>query len=221
MQITLKWEDYFKLISENIILKDIYVKNKLKNYNLLIKLIKLLALTNKLLSAKEIHKILNYNWIKVSHIIVIKYLDYILKSGLVEKVFRKDLKLWNISTWKAKYLFKSSNIRKAILNNNIKKNIFSENLVYDTLKKIWYNDIFTWKNWTFNFSFITKNIIVHISENTEKKEIKKEINRLNKIEWDYKKYLIINSIKESGLRISSYEPLKIMEIEDFLKEINK
>jgi len=96
-KVTLKEKDYFKLISENIILKDIYVKNKLKNYNLLIKLIKLLAMTNKLLSAKEIHKILNYNDIKVSHVTTLEYLDCILKSNLIKKVYRLNLKTKNIS----------------------------------------------------------------------------------------------------------------------------
>jgi hypothetical protein len=60
-QITINKDKYFKLIYENILLKDIYVANNLKNYELLNKMVKLLAMTNKLLSAKEIHKILNYN----------------------------------------------------------------------------------------------------------------------------------------------------------------
>jgi predicted AAA+ superfamily ATPase len=96
--ITIKKEDYFKMLSENIIIKEIYIKNKIKNYDLLKNLIKLLAMTNKLLSAREIHKILNYNKIAVSHITVIEYLDYILKSDLVRKIYRFDLKLNNKST---------------------------------------------------------------------------------------------------------------------------
>ena len=218
MQITLKSEEYYKIISENFILKEIYIKNNLKNYDLLNKLLKLLALTNKLLSAREIHKILNYNNIKVSHITTIEYLDYILKSWIVEKVFRYDFKLNNVSTWKSKYLFKSTNIRKTILNNNIKKYIFYENLIYETLIKKW-KKLYTGKNWTFNFSFLTDDLIIHISENNEKKEIKKEINKLKKIDWDYKKYLIVDSIKKSQLRPSTYLPIKVLEIEDFLKEI--
>lgn len=59
--ITIKKDEYFKLKADNFILKDIYVKNNLKNYTLLNSLLKLLAMTNKLLSAKEIKKILEYN----------------------------------------------------------------------------------------------------------------------------------------------------------------
>lgn len=215
--ITIKKDEYFKLKAENFILKDIYIKNNLKNYTLLNSLLKLLAMTNKFLSAKEIKKILEYNWIKYSHITIIEYLDYIINSWLIKKIFRYDLKTKNKSTWKAKYLFSSYNIRKAILNNNIEKNILNENIVYNVLIKLWENDIYTWKNWTYNFSFYTKNIIVDISKNTEKKEIKKEINKLLKIEWNQDKYLIVNSIKNLWIRTSTYLPLKIMEIEDFIK----
>lgn len=218
-KVTLKEKDYFKLISENIILKDIYVKNKLKNYNLLIKLIKLLAMTNKLLSAKEIHKILNYNDIKVSHVTTLEYLDCILKSNLIKKVYRLNLKTKNISVWKAKYVFSNSKIRKSILNDNIKQHIFNENIVYQTLIELWYKEIYTWKNWTFDFSFVSGNNIIHISEHSNKNEIKKEITKLKKIDWGYHKYLIINSIKDTWIRPSTYLPLEILEIKNFINKI--
>jgi predicted AAA+ superfamily ATPase len=182
-------------------------------------MVKLLAMTNKLLSAKEIHKILNYNWVKVSHITTIEYLDCVLKSDLIKKIYRIDLKSKNISTWKAKYLFNSSNIRKSVLNNKIWKYIFNENIVYQTLVKLWNKDIYTWKNWTFDFSFISNNNIIHISSHSDKNEVKKEVNKLKKIEWNYKKYLIINSIKDTWIRPSTYLPLKVLEIEEFLKDI--
>jgi predicted Zn-ribbon and HTH transcriptional regulator len=217
--ITIKKEDYFKLLSENILIKDIYIKNNLKNYNLLKKLVKLLAMTNKLLSAREIHKILNYNKVAVSHITVIEYLDHILKSWLVTKVFRTDLKLEKTSTWKAKYLFTFANIRNAILNWKIEKHILNENIVYEALIKLWNNKIYTWKNWTFNFTFISWKNIIHISSHSDKNEIKKEINKLKKIEGNYDKYLIVNSIKEIWIRPSTYLPIKVLEIEDFIKEI--
>ena len=217
--ITIKKEDYFKLLSENILIKDIYIKNNLKNYELLKKIVKLLAMTNKLLSAREIHKILNYNNVAVSHITTIEYLDYILKSNIIKKVYRLDLKQDNISTGKAKYLFSYSNIRKSILNWKINKYILNENIVYEALMKMWKDWIYTWKNWTFNFSFISGKNIIHISSHNDKNEIKKEINKLKKIEWTFNKYLIVNSIKEIWIRQSTYLPLKVLEIEDFLKEV--
>jgi hypothetical protein len=138
---------------------------------------------------------------------------------LVRKIYRFDLKLNNKSTWKAKYIFSSPEIRKSILNWKIKKNIFNENIVYNTLMKSWKSSIYTWKNWTFIFSFIFDDSIVHVSENTEKNEIKKEINKLKKIEWNYNKYLIVNSIKEIWIRTSTYLPVKVLEIKDFLNII--
>jgi len=217
--ITIKKEEYFQLLADNILIKDIYVKNNLKNYDLLKKLSRLLAMTNKILSAREIHKILNYNKVKVSHITTIEYLDYIIESNLVKKVFRFDLKTKNLSTWKAKYLFSVSDIRKTILNWNIDKHILNENIVYETLIKLWYTKIYTWKNWTFNFSFILKDNIIHISWFSDKNEVRKEINKLKKIGWNFNKYLIVDSVKDIWIRPSTYLPIKVLEIEDFIKEI--
>jgi predicted AAA+ superfamily ATPase len=169
-----------------------------------------------MISVREINKILNDNWTKVSHITSIEYLDYILESKLIKKVYRYDLKLKNISTWKAKYLFTSSEIRKAILKNTIEKKIFSENIVYETLIKNWKKGIYTWKNWTFNFSFITDNLIIHISHYLDKNEVKKEIRKLLKIPLEYQKILIVDSIKDIWIRPSTYLPLQIMEIEEFV-----
>jgi predicted AAA+ superfamily ATPase len=97
-EILINKEEYYDLISENIILKDIYVKNNLKNYSLLKNIIIFLALNNDLFSAREIHKILNNNSIKVSHITVIEYLDYILESNLIKKIYRIDFKSGNKSS---------------------------------------------------------------------------------------------------------------------------
>jgi predicted AAA+ superfamily ATPase len=218
-EILINKEEYYDLLSENIILKDIYVKNNLKNYSLLKNIIIFLALNNDLFSAREIHKILNNNSIKVSHITVIEYLDYILESNLIKKIYRIDFKSGNKSSWKAKYLFCSSDIRKAILKNKIEKSIFNENMVYDTLITLWKNDISTWKNGTLYFSFVSDNLIIHISNNIDKNEVKKEAKKLLKIPWNYNKYLIVNSIKETWIRPSTYLPLKILEIEGFIKEV--
>lgn len=217
-EVHIKKEEYFKLLSENIILKDIYVKNKLKNYDLLIYIINFLAQESKLISAREMHKILNENWIKVSHITLIEYLGYILNSNLVEKIYRHDLKLKNTSTWKAKYLFFSTDIRKSILNNNVSKSTINENIIYETLIKLNKSSVFTWKNGTFYFSFLVKDIVIHVSKNMEKNEIKKEAKKLLKIPWEFKKYLIVNNVKEIWIRPSTYLPLEILEIEEFLEK---
>jgi len=208
------------LIAHKIITKDIYIKQKLKNYTLLEHTIQVLAQNRKLISVREIHKILKNEWSKISQITLIEYINYIIDSKLIKKILRYDMKTNNTSTWKAKYLFTDSSIRNAIVHNSLPSDIIAENLVFQKLERKWYK-VLTWKNWTFNFSFITANnkrdnIVIHISKNIEKKEVKKEAKKLLKIPWKYSKYLIINSIKEIWIRPSTYLPLKIMEIEEFM-----
>jgi hypothetical protein len=53
--------DFFELLSHKIISKDIYIRNKLKNYPLLEHTINLLALNTEMISVREINKILNDN----------------------------------------------------------------------------------------------------------------------------------------------------------------
>ena len=209
------------LVAHKIITKDIYIKQKLKNFSLLEHTIQVLAQNRKLISVREVHKILNSHWSKISQITLIEYINYIIDSKLIKKVLRYDMKTKNTSTGKAKYLFTDSSTRNAIVHNSLPSNIISENLVFQKLERKWYK-IFTWKNWTFNFSFIAtnkkkENVIIHVSKHLEKKEVKKEAKKLLKIPWKYSKYLIVNSIKETWIRPSTYLPVKIMEIEEYLK----
>ena len=58
-EILINRNKYLKLKVENLIFKDIYIKNKLKNYDLLMDIINFLAINIEFISVKEIHKTLN------------------------------------------------------------------------------------------------------------------------------------------------------------------
>ncbi len=209
------------LFAHKIITQDIYIKQKLKNFPLLDHTLKVIAQSHELISVREIHKILTKQGSKISQITLIEYINYILDSKLIKKIFRYDLKTNKISTWKAKYLFTDTFLRNSIVSNQLSQNIINENNIFQLLERQWYK-ILTWKNWTFDFSFITTNkkrdnVIIHVSDNIEKNEVKKEAKKLLKIPWDYTKYLLVDSIKEVWIRPSTYLPLQIMEIEEFLK----
>jgi len=214
-EIKISNKQYLELTSHKIITENIYIKYKLKNFLLLRQIIFLVSKVYKLSSVRELHSILEKNNIKISQITLLDYIDYMIKSNLVKKVFRYDLKKENTSTWKAKYLFLNTWIRYALSNFNLTKSIINENLVFEKIQEKWLS-LFTWKNWTFDFSFMSWNQIVHISHFTEKKEVIKEIRKLLKIPWDFEKIMIVNSIKEIWIRPTTYLPLQIMEIENYL-----
>lgn len=215
-QISLSNKEYLELISHKLISQEIYIKYKLKNFLLLKQIIYLISKITRLVSVRELHSILEKNNIKISQITLLDYIDYMINSNLIKKVFRYDMKKNNTSTWKAKYLFLNTWIRYALSDFNLTKSIINENLVYSRLLEKW-QTIVTWKNWTFDFSFISNNNITHVSHNLEKKEVIKEARKLLKISWDFEKFLIVNSIKKLSIRPSTYLPLKIMEIEEYLE----
>jgi hypothetical protein len=55
-------------------------------------------------------------------------------------------------------------------------------------------------------------VIIHVSDHTEKNEIKKEIRRVVKIKGNYEKFIIVKSVKGASIRKSTYFPLKVIEI---------
>ena len=78
-------------------------------------------------------------------------------------------------------------------------------------------------NGKFDFSFIAKSndkkIYIHLSRQTEKEEIKKEVRKLLKIWGDQDKYLIVEDIRDLWLKKTKYETVEILTLVDFLKKI--
>lgn len=203
------------LKAHKILSQDIYIRHKLKNFPLLQNIIEELALWNGLTSVRSLHMQLTENNSKISQITLLEYIEYILESKLAKKAYRYDFKAQTSSKGKAKYFFADTNIRNALSYFSLPKETYNENLVFQKLSEIWW-DIFTGKNGAFNFSFSTKENMVHISSNTEKNEVKKEARKLIKVWWEQSKYLIVDSIKDIWIRPSTYLPLQIMELQEFL-----
>lgn len=204
------------LQAHKILSQDIYIKNKLKNFALLKNIIEQLAIWNTLTSVRNLHTELNKIGSKISQITLLEYIDYILQSKLIKKVLRYDYKTKKKSTGKAKYFFSSTQIRNSLSYYTLSQETLNENLVFQKLENLWW-EILTWKNGAFNFSFSTDKNIVHVSHHSEKNEVKKEAKKLLKIPSKKNKYLVVESIKEIGIRPSTYLPLQIVEVEDFLK----
>lgn len=204
----------------NTISLDVFIENKLKNYPLVMKIIASIANTHDTISVREIHATLEKKWIIIAQITLIDYIKYMLSAKLIKKLHRYNFKTWKTTHSKAKYFFNSSPMRDLLLEWN--NHLSNENKIFEQLQAGWY-ELSTWKNWTFMFSFLGgkkwKKIIVHLSTNTKKSEVKKEAKKLLKIPWDNtSKYLIVDSIKEIWIRPSTYEPLTIIEVKDFLNK---
>ncbi len=213
------WTEYYNLLTQTILSKDIYIDNKLKSFEILKTTLYILAWNTQLISVRQIHTLLLSYWLKISHITLIEYINALLHSNLIKKLLRYDIKTNKDSTGKAKYFFTETQTRISAFPLQIKSHIINKNSVFQKLEYLWYS-LFTGKNGTFEFDFISKwtgqNIIVHMSSHTQKNEVKKEVKKLLKIPWKYQKYLILSSIKEVWIRPSTHYPLQIMDIDNFL-----
>lgn len=225
---------YINLLSHKIITQEIIIQNNVKNIHQIQAIIYFLTQNIDFISIREINILLHSKWIKIAHITLIEYINYIISSKLIKKVFRYDIKKeltssWKnnfISTGKAKYFFTDSEILYALSWWNIDFFSLAENIIFQKLEQMPVS-IYSWKNWTFNWSFLTKDcwieknphLIIQISRNIEKGEVKKEAKKLLKIPWKYTKFLLVKSIKDIGIRPSTYLPLQIMDIQDFIQNL--
>jgi hypothetical protein len=213
-------EKILKLITNDIFLnsifKDFWVKSiELYNYT-----ITYLSKNNIFLSLRDIHK--NIDKInKISLKTTIDYIDFSLQSKIIKRCYKYDLKNKKEISSKAKYYFTDNWVRNSLNNFKLKKDILIENLIFNILEYNKYT-IYWGLNWKFDFSFFWnkkwENIFIHISKETKKEEIKKEINKLNKISKEWNKYLLVESIAKLGIKKIRYDDVEIIEVNEFLEK---
>ncbi len=214
-------KSYLKLLTESIV-SEILIKNSIKNVLLLNIIIHFFSKNLETISIREIHLKLLEKWIKVAPLTVNEYINFLLNEKFIKKVFRKDLKRDSILKEKSKYYFTDTWIRNAIYNFSLPKLTLIDNLLFQELSAKWYN-ILTWKNWTFYFSYLLekdwRNLIIHISHETDKNELFKEARRLLKIEWNYEKFLLVADKSTFAIRSSTLKPVELVEIDEILEKL--
>lgn len=221
---------FLQLITNDIFVNEIFISFWVKNINLYNFTLSYLSYYNNFFSLRELQR--NLDKIKnISLKTVIDYVDFSLQVKIIKKVYKFDLKNNKEITTKAKYYFTDNWIRNSLSEFQTNKKTLIENLIFNKLE---YNNykIYSWLNWKFDFSFywikekknshLIKSIYIHISEETKKEELKKEVNKLLKIwkkKWDNelcKKYLLVESIDKLGIKKLKYDNVEIVEINNFL-----
>ncbi len=212
-------EKILKLITNDIFLNDIFKKHSVKSIDLYNQSITYLAKNNIFLSLRDLQKNIELiQWISLKT--TIDYIDFSLQAKIIKRCYRYDIKTKKEISSKAKYYFTDNWIRNSLSQFKLEKNILIENLIFNKLQYNKYK-IYSGLNWTFYFTFYWKkkneNIFIHISKQTTKEEIKKEINKLNKIKKDWKKYLLVENLEKLGIKKVQYDNVEIMEILEFLE----
>lgn len=212
-------EKYLNLTTNDIFLNDIFMNFWVKNIYLYNHTMTYLALNNNFYSLRELQRSIN-DIKNISLKTLIDYIDFSIQEKIIKRVYKYDIKNNKHIKTKAKYYFTDNWIRNSLTNYNLNKKILIENLIYNKLE---YNNyaINSGLNWKFEFSFYavrdTAKLYIHISKQTTKEELKKEVNKLLKIWEIWKKYLIVESAEKLGIKKLQYDSVEIIEINEFLE----
>ena len=133
---------YLKDIYSTTLLKDVVMRNQIRNVNFLDKLVKFIADNiGKLISATNISKYMKTIGESISPSVIINYLDMLAEAYLLHKVNRYDLHGKRIFESNEKYYFEDNGIRNSIIGGSRSSDIEKvlENIVYQQLVRMGYS----------------------------------------------------------------------------------
>jgi len=198
----IKNDIYINEIIQNFWVKNIYL------YNFIITFI---ANINSFTSIRELQREINI-YEKISLKTLMDYIDFGIKSKILKRIYKFDIKKDKIISSKSKYYFTDTGLRNAYNFFDMDFDILYENYIFLELLNKDYK-IYSWINGKFDFDFIaTKNeekIYVHISKSKEKEKIKKQIKKLNKIGDNFIKFLVIENIEKFKFRKFEYGNVRL------------
>lgn len=186
---------FLENIKNKIVLQDIITNYSIKTIILLYQSISKIAFLNNNLSIREFHRQIKDEWIDIALATFMDYIDFSVNSRLLKRCVVYDLKLDKSINTNVKYYFTDLGIRNTFAWEKIDHNILVENMIYNNLITK-YTEIYNWLNGRFEFSFYIKdnNTCIHITPETNIHEIKKEVNKLNKIDQKWEKVLILSHL---------------------------
>jgi uncharacterized protein len=210
--------DYLKNIYASILYRDVVNRYKVRNTRFLEQLVRFLAdNTGQLFSAKRISDYLKSQKINISVQVVLNYLDYLVKSLMVFRLPRTDLKSRKILETGEKYYFEDIGLRNAIIGfrqSDISKIL--ENIVFNHLKIMGYTvTVGIFDSYEVDFVAEKPNHKKYIQVTYTMKEeqaLQRETASLLKINDNYPKYII--SMDE--LPTSNIDGIIQMNIRTFL-----
>lgn len=221
------WEwDYIIKNQLNLIVSEMYLNEILINF--WVKNIELYQFTmtylskiESCLSLRELQK-----WISEIQQITLKtlidYINFSIRAKIIKPIYRYDFKKQKIISSRVKYYFTDTGIKNSISKYSLSERELKENYLYQSLA---YHDykIQSGLNGAFDFTFHcskdNENICIHYSNVTEKVELKKEINKLNKVPVDWKKYLVLDSIEKLWIKKLIYDNVEIVEYQDIFQKL--
>lgn len=213
-------KEYIWLIIDSIFLNKIIWLKLVKNIFLYNSILTKVSKLNNFISLRELHREIE----KIDNIALKTFMDYIdfsIQEKILYKIELYDFKKEKSILNKSKYYFGDNWIRNKFNNFNLDRDILIENLIFIKLNYDNFN-ILSWINWSYSFTFYAKqkdNIIyINIINNLGKENLKKEINKLQKVPWKAKRYLVINNIDKLNLKKYIYDDVELISAEELIKK---
>ena len=214
--------EYQKDIYNTVLLKDVIMKNNIRNVNFLENLVLYLAdNTGKIISANNVSKYMKSNGENISASVILNYLNYLSDAYVINKVNRYDVHGKRLFDSNEKYYFEDNGIRNAIAGGTREGDVEKviENVVYQNLVRLGY-EVFVGQLQSSEIDFVCtkpngEKIYVQVSYLIVNEETRKrEFGNLMKIQDNYPKYVVSMTPLITN---NDYDGIKHIHLRNFLK----
>ena len=214
--------EYQKDIYNTVLLKDVIMKNNIRNVNFLENLVLYLAdNTGKIISANNVSKYMKSNGENISASVILNYLNYLSDAYIINKVNRYDVHGKRLFDSNEKYYFEDNGIRNAIAGGTREGDVEKviENVVYQNLVRLGY-EVFVGQLQSSEIDFVCtkpngEKIYVQVSYLIVNEETRKrEFGNLMKIQDNYPKYVVSMTPLITN---NDYDGIKHIHLRNFLK----
>lgn len=214
--------EYQKDIYNAVLLKDVIMRNNIRNVNFLENLVLYLAdNTGKIISANNVNKYMKSNGENISTSVILNYLNYLTDAYIINKVNRFDLHGKRLFDSNEKYYFEDNGIRNAMAGGTREGDIEKviENIVYQHFVRLGY-DVYVGQLQSSEIDFVCtkpngEKIYAQVSYliiNDETRQ--REFGNLMKIQDNYPKYVISMTPLMTN---NDYNGIKHINLRNFLK----
>lgn len=214
--------EYQKDIYNTVLLKDVIMRNNIRNVNFLENLVLYLAdNTGKIISANNVSKYMKSNGENISASVILNYLNYLSDAYIINKVNRYDVHGKRLFDSNEKYYFEDNGIRNAIAGGTREGDVEKviENIVYQNLVRLGY-EVYVGQLQSSEIDFVCtkpngEKIYVQVSYLIINEETRqREFGNLKKIQDNYPKYVI----SMTPLIVNNdYDGIKHIHLRNFLK----
>ncbi len=214
--------EYQKDIYNTVLLKDVIMRNNIRNVNFLENLVLYLAdNTGKIISANNVSKYMKSNGENISASVILNYLNYLSDAYIINKVNRYDVHGKRLFDSNEKYYFEDNGIRNAIAGGTREGDVEKviENVVYQNLVRLGY-EVFVGQLQSSEIDFVCtkpngEKIYVQVSYLIINEETRqREFGNLKKIQDNYPKYVISMTPLITN---NDYDGIKHINLRTFLK----